>query len=77
MGKKCLIILFSLAVCGASSVSIINSFIDDKNANAIDIDDVCSLPPELIAEIESYQPIVNKIAAAAVHGPFSGVTWNR
>lgn len=37
----------------------------------------CSLNPALVAEIQSYQPIVDRIAAAAVNGSFSGSTWNR
>lgn len=39
------------------------------------VDNECSLSKELIAEIKSYQPIVDKIVAAAVNGPFSGSTW--
>lgn len=35
----------------------------------------CNLSPELIAEIRSYQPIVNRIVAAAVNGPFSGQVY--
>lgn len=75
MLKKYFIILLSFAVYRSSSVSIINSFINDKTGNGID--DACSLPPDLIAEIASYQPVVNKIVSAAVGGPFSGKTWNR
>lgn len=37
----------------------------------------CSINPDLYAEIHSYQPIVDMIAAAAVNGSFSGSTWNR
>lgn len=37
----------------------------------------CTLSPALVAEIQSYQPIVDRIAAAAVNGSFSGNTWNR
>lgn len=37
----------------------------------------CTLPPKLLAEIQSYQPVVDKIVSAAVNGPFSGSTWKR
>lgn len=56
------------------SATVINSFANEKNI----IDEECSiLNPELIAEIQSYKPIVEKIVAAAVSGPYSGRTWNR
>lgn len=55
--------------------TIINSFINEDNR--IDNDCGLTLTPELIAEIENYQPIVNKIVATAVNGPFSGSTWKR
>lgn len=35
----------------------------------------CELPENLIKEIESYQPIVNKILSTAINGSFKGVTW--
>lgn len=41
------------------------------------ISEVCTISPELIAEIKSYQPIVDQIVAAVVKGPHSGSTWNR
>lgn len=37
----------------------------------------CTLQPKLLAEIQSYQTVVDKIVAAAVNGPFSGSTWKR
>lgn len=38
-------------------------------------DQKCSLSHELRHEIKSYKPIVDKIVAAAVNGPFSGNTY--
>lgn len=35
-----------------------------------------NLTPELIREIQSYQPTVNKIVSAVVNGKYSGDTWN-
>lgn len=40
-------------------------------------DTQCSISPELIKEIKSYQPIVNKIVGAVVNGENSGSTWKR
>lgn len=40
-------------------------------------DEKCSLKPELIAEVQSYQSVVDKIVSAAVNGSFSGNTWKR
>lgn len=40
-------------------------------------DGKCSLKPELIAEIQSYQSVVDKIAHEAVNGSFAGNTWER
>lgn len=40
------------------------------------VDNECHLSPELIAEIRSYQPIVNRIVSAAVKGPFSGKIYD-
>lgn len=46
----------------------------EREAN---IDDDCpNLTSDLIKEIASYEPIVNKIVAAAVNGKYSGDTWN-
>lgn len=41
--------------------------------------DECSslISSNLIEEIQSYQPIVNKIVAKAINSEFSGSTWNR
>ena len=37
----------------------------------------CRLPHRLTEEIRSYQPIVNRIAAAVVNGQYAGNTWQR
>lgn len=44
-----------------------------------EIADECSslVSTKLRDEIASYQPIVDKIIAAVVNGPYSGSTWNR
>lgn len=36
----------------------------------------CALPQNLLNEIASYQPIVNKIATEVLVGTFAGDTWN-
>lgn len=35
----------------------------------------CNLPAALLAEIRSYQDVVNQIANAAINGSFTGNTW--
>lgn len=66
----CFVFVFAENVLGKT---IINSYVNDKNV----IDEECSiLNADLIAEIQSYKPIVEKIVAAAVNGPYSGITWN-
>lgn len=37
----------------------------------------CSLSQELMEEIQSYQPIVDKIVTSVVDGQYSGSTWQR
>lgn len=36
----------------------------------------CQLAPELLAEIQSYQEVVNKISEFAVNGTFTGSIWS-
>ena len=38
--------------------------------------EVCSLPDNLIKEIDSYQEKVTKIVNTAISGPFKNFTWN-
>jgi carboxypeptidase Q len=38
-------------------------------------DDQCQLNPDLVREIASYQPIVNRIVNATLNGVFKGRTW--
>lgn len=54
------------------------TIIDSDLSNDIDpIDEECSsLTPELVKEIQAYQPLVNEITNAIVNGKFSGDTWN-
>lgn len=52
---------------------LIDSSFSNENAN----DAKCSLSQDLIEEIKSYQPIVDKIVAYAVNGEYSGSTWKR
>lgn len=58
-----ILMLFSISLCNALP-SVTN-------------DEKCSLKPELIAEIQSYQSVVDTIVSAAVNGSFSGNTWTR
>lgn len=57
----------------AVHADISNNNIDqyvDKNGN-------CALPDHLIAEIQSYQPIVDRITKEILNGKYTGGTWNR
>ena len=38
-------------------------------------DDQCQLNPDLVREIATYQPIVNRIVNATLNGVFKGRTW--
>lgn len=62
--------------------TIIDSGIRRTNTleNLLDEDaSECSslISSDLIDEIQSYQPIVNQIVAAAIKSEFSGSTWER
>lgn len=47
-----------------------------RNRKSVFDGDCSSLSPELITEIKSHQPIVDKITAAIVNGKYSKDTWN-
>lgn len=49
---------------------------DDLNSNHFNDEECASLTEELIEEIKSHQPIVDKITRAIVNGEYSGDTWN-
>lgn len=53
-----------------------NEIENDINYNFFDSDECPNLTPQLIKEIQSYQPIVDEIVAAAVKGKYSGSTWS-
>lgn len=72
--------ILCLALHVASSARIDYNVIETKNPNEISHvnrhnDTVCSLSEDLINEIKSYQPIVDRIVASVVDGPYSGNTW--
>lgn len=49
-----------------------------RRSNTLDANECSTLiSSNLIEEIQSYQPIVNKIVAKAINSEFSGSTWNR
>lgn len=75
MTPKLRLVFIFILLDNTLGATVINSFINEQNT--IDSDCALTLTPELIAEIENYQPIVNKIVATAVNGPFSGSTWKR
>lgn len=47
-----------------------------RNGNNKDDVECSNLAPELIKEIQSHQPIVDKIVSSIVNGPYSGDTWH-
>lgn len=65
---------------GTRFIELSNQFIDgDTETNSIESipDEDCPiLTPELISEIQSHQPLVDKLTKAVVNGEFSGDTWN-
>lgn len=74
MKKNFVLLTICVIVEYTRSATIINSFVNEKNS----IGEECGiLSPDLIAEIQSYKPVVDKIVAAAVNGPHSGATWDR
>lgn len=72
-------VVFMHVIFGAR---IDNNIIESKNLFEINDrnplkDTICSLSEDLIREIKSYQPIVDKIVASVVNGEYSGDTWRR
>lgn len=61
----------------SSAISVVNGgVIDNRIEKFIDSDGNCALPSKLLNEIQSYQPIVNKISNEIVNGEYTGNTWN-
>lgn len=63
---------------GTRFIELSKQFIDgDTETNSIEgNDEDCPiLTPELISEIQSHQPLVDKLTKAVVNGEFSGDTW--
>lgn len=61
-------------------LSLIAVHADITNNNIdqyVDQNGKCALPDHLVAEIQSYQPIVNRITKEILNGPYTGGTWNR
>ncbi|KAG4067446.1 hypothetical protein HA402_009683 [Bradysia odoriphaga] len=50
--------------------------IDNRVDKYVDVHGNCAVPPKLLDEIQSYQPIVNRIAKEILNGTFTGDTWN-
>jgi carboxypeptidase Q len=56
---------------------VICGVIDNRIDSFAYADGSCNLPENLVKEIRSYQPIVDKIIDKAVNGDFAGKTWDR
>lgn len=57
--------------------SVVNGgVIDNRIEKFIDGNGNCALSPKLVNEIQSYQPIVNRIAEEILNGNYTGNTWN-
>lgn len=73
-------LLICVSVYGKSIIDNGTQFIEltDAESNSIErVNEDCSiLSPELIAEIKSHQPLVDKLTQAIVNGEYSGDTWN-
>lgn len=70
---RCLVLGFLLGLVAVCNGNITNNNIEkyvDQNGN-------CALPAHLIAEIKSYQPVVDRITKEILNGPYTGGTWNR
>lgn len=57
------------------SIYVLRATICQAAVDGHEESDQCQLAPELLAEILSYQDVVNKIAAAATNGSFTGNTY--
>lgn len=64
-----------LAVVLSANVAL-GGVIDNRIEKYVDSNGNCALPPKLLDEIKSYQPIVNKIAKEILNGNYTGDTWN-
>lgn len=50
--------------------------IDNRIEKFVDANGNCALSPKLLNEIQSYQPVVNKITKEILNGNYTGNTWN-
>lgn len=65
---KNLILVINLLFIGTRGIYI-NRSTDDNSI------DTCSLPDNLVKEIDSYEETVNGIVNTAINGSFKGFTW--
>lgn len=78
---KC-VVVYCLCLYGIAGAMLIDSGLRRSGSQKKLIDKngknrKCSLSQELIDEIRSYQPVVDKIVASVVNGQYSGSTWKR
>lgn len=59
-----------------TSVVVNGAVIDNRIEKYVDVDGNCAMPTKLLTEIQSYQPIVNRIAQEILNGTYTGDTWN-
>lgn len=64
-----------IAVILSFSNVVISGVIDNRIETFVDGNGNCALPSKLSNEIQSYQPIVNKIAQQILNGNYTGDTW--
>lgn len=58
-----------------TSVVVNGGVIDNRIEKYVDGDGNCAMPTTLLTEIQSYQPIVNRIAQEILNGTYTGDTW--
>lgn len=75
--SDCLWFLKVIAVILSLPINYVICGVFDNNIEKfVDGNGNCALPTKLLNEIQSYQPIVNKIAQEILNGNYSGDTWN-
>lgn len=69
-------LLWTVAVILSLSSSVVSGVIDNHVEKFVDSNGNCALSPNLLNEIQSYQPTVIKIAEEILNGNYNGDTWN-
>lgn len=74
--SACYSVHAALLIYNRNSEKYIYSTLNRISDYKVDNAECPNLTPNLIEEIQSYQPTVNEIVSAVVNGKYSGDTWN-